>query len=103
VRTDYHPGDGPFDEVVANADRMLAQGSITVWQKFTCSYCGVRQTMDTPDTFYKTGRCEECGLISNLELQGCGFTLIKSATPELHDEIVETIQKIHGPQGEPDG
>jgi hypothetical protein len=29
--------------------------------------------MDVPNVFYKTGRCEECGHITNIKEDGCNY------------------------------
>jgi hypothetical protein len=62
----------PLDECAAKAERLVAAGA-QVYQKFTCSSCGSRQTIDTPNVFYTTGRCEECGHITNIKADGCNY------------------------------
>jgi len=62
----------PFKDVVANAERKIAQGW-TVYQQFNCAHCGAKQTMDDPNKFYLTGRCEECGKITDIEKDGMNF------------------------------
>ncbi len=32
--------------------------------------------MDTPDVFYKTGKCEECKKITNIEKRGCNLMVM---------------------------
>lgn len=66
--------DYPFDEVIAKADEMIAKGA-NVFFKFTCSGCGARQTFDVPNTAYETGRCEECGTVTNIREQGMNYML----------------------------
>lgn len=66
----------PFYDVVEQANQLIQKGAI-VYQKFTCDECGVRQTMDVPNTFYKFGRCEECGGSTNIETEGCNFLLVQ--------------------------
>lgn len=66
--------DHPFYEVVAKADELIAAGA-TVWFKFTCANCGSRQTFDVPNTAYKSGRCEECDHVTNVEEQGMNYLL----------------------------
>lgn len=68
--------DYPFDEVTAEAEKLVAQGAM-VHQKFTCQHCRVRQTMEEPNTFYTSGRCEECGGITDIKARGCNYLLIK--------------------------
>lgn len=67
--------DHPFEEVVASADDVIARGG-KVFFKFTCQWCGARQTFDVPNTLYETGRCEECGAVTNLREQGCNYLAV---------------------------
>lgn len=87
-----HPDDGPFYEIVNEAGTMADLGA-TCFQKFTCLACNTRQTMDTPNVFYKTGRCQECSFITNLEVEGCGFMLVASSDPEEHAKFVKALQE----------
>lgn len=74
----------PFYETVDAANKEIAKGH-TVWQKFTCANCSSRQTMGTPDTFYKTGTCEECNHITNIEKDGCNFIMLMTNDPKLRE------------------
>ena len=65
--------DYPLLDMAAEAAKHIDQGS-TVWQKWTCSHCGSRQTMENPNVFYKSGHCEECGQVTIIEK--CGYTLL---------------------------
>ena len=47
----------------------------TVHQKWTCSSCGSRQTMEEENTFYTAGICEECKKVT--KIKECGFLLHK--------------------------
>lgn len=71
--TDYN--DFPFEEVARAAEQLVAQGA-TVYQKWTCIYCGERLAMDRPNVFYTEGRCEHCGNITFLMLTGCNYLVI---------------------------
>lgn len=62
----------PFDEVVADAQGRMNEGAI-VYQQFNCEHCGVKQTMDVPDTFFTSGICEECGKETNIRKNGHNF------------------------------
>jgi hypothetical protein len=62
----------PFRECAENAKEMMAKGA-TVHQQFNCASCGAKQTMDVPNVFYTSGRCEECSRITNIEKDGCNF------------------------------
>ena len=68
--------DGTFNEVFEEASAYLEIGA-TVYFRFTCEHCGSRQTFDTRNTLYETGKCEECGKITDLVKRGCGFMLLK--------------------------
>lgn len=67
--------DHPFYEVAKTFAEAVARGD-TCHQKFTCANCGTRQTMAEPNLFYKTGKCEECGHITDIEKAGCNFMLL---------------------------
>lgn len=74
AKTDDKDYDLPFVEVLQKAHRVLeANPEARLFQKFTCTSCFARQMMETPNRFYKTGQCEECGHITNIEERGCGF------------------------------
>ena len=67
--------DFPFYECAAAAEKLVTEGGgkVNIHQKFSCSKCGARQTMEEPNKFFKTGRCEECGHMTNIEKQGCNY------------------------------
>jgi peptide subunit release factor 1 (eRF1) len=67
--------DYPIEECLATAALLISQGA-TIHQKFTCSNCGARQTMDEPNKFFRTGHCEECDSISLIT--HCNYLLIWS-------------------------
>lgn len=67
--------DFPFLDVVAQARKHALDGHM-VHQKFTCGRCGSRQTMEKPNTFFTTGRCEECRFVTDIEARGCNFVLV---------------------------
>ena len=72
---DRLPNDIPVQECLKIADKLIREGH-QVHQKFTCSKCQSRQTIDIPDTFYAKGQCEECSHITDIEKKGCGFLVI---------------------------
>jgi hypothetical protein len=67
--------DYPLTECARDADKIIAKGG-EVFQKFTCEKCGSRQTVDTPNVFYTSGRCEECQHVTDLTLKGCNYLVI---------------------------
>lgn len=69
------PLDGPFDEVVANANRLCLQGH-AVYQKFTCAGCGQRLTIEEPCVFHTVGTCDQCPAVTDIRAQGCNFLLV---------------------------
>jgi phage terminase large subunit GpA-like protein len=70
--------DYPLIQMATEANRHVEAGA-TVWQKWTCEHCGSRQTMEKKNTFYKSGRCEECGQVTIIEK--CGYTLLMESQP----------------------
>jgi hypothetical protein len=67
--------DHPFYEVAAAVEGLLASGAV-IFQKFTCAGCGQRLTMDVPNVLYKTGACDRCDTITDIEAQGCNYLLV---------------------------
>lgn len=65
--------DYPLLEVLRKADEQIKRGG-KVHQKWTCRHCGSRQTMEEANTFFTSGRCEECGQITII--QKCNYLLI---------------------------
>jgi len=68
------PNDYPFYEI-AVAVKEYAEKGFSCYQKFTCSACGQRLTMEEPNVLYKEGHCDKCGHITNIEKQGCNYML----------------------------
>jgi hypothetical protein len=64
--------DHPFDECAAAALDLVEHG-VTIFQKFTCDKCGSRQGIEDPNVFYTTGKCEECGHITDIRARGCNY------------------------------
>jgi len=70
----------PFDSVAKQARQKMAEGW-TINQQFNCAYCGTKQTMDEANKFFTTGKCEECGLITDIQRDGCNFMASRGARP----------------------
>ena len=66
------PKDHPLNECAQAAETLVAQG-MAVYQKFTCSNCGSRQTMAERNVFYTSGECQECGSITDITKSGCNY------------------------------
>ena len=60
-------------EACNQAEELVKQG-FTVYQKWTCEHCKVRQSMPVANTFYTQGSCEECHGISSIK--ECGYLLV---------------------------
>jgi len=71
--------DYPFAEVCATAQEAIAHGG-TVFQKFTCEYCGVRQFITEPNAFYRQGTCEKCGKVTDIQARGCNYMVVFTRT-----------------------
>lgn len=67
--------DYPIAECAKEADKIIAMGG-KVYQKFTCEACGQRLTVDTPNVFYLTGSCDQCGHITDLTVKGCNYLIV---------------------------
>ena len=66
--------DYPFTEI-AEAIWKHAMDGNECFQKFTCANCGTRLTIDEPNVMYRTGHCDKCGHITDIEKQGCNYLL----------------------------
>lgn len=67
--------DYPLAECCATAEKLVARGALC-FQKFTCEECGSRQTIDEPNKFYVSGRCEECSHVTDIAARGCNYVVI---------------------------
>jgi hypothetical protein len=67
--------DHDFHAVVRSAAEKIAAGA-TVYQKFTCSSCGNRLTMDVPNTFFTHGTCDKCDHETNIEEAGHNYLMV---------------------------
>lgn len=64
----------PWNDVLEQANELAKTGA-DVYQQFNCEHCGTKQTMSRPNSFHRTGICEECGKITNIEKNGMNFML----------------------------
>jgi hypothetical protein len=71
--------DFSFEEVCRAAEDLCEQGW-DVHQKFTCSGCGNRLTIEEPNVFHRTGTCDRCHAVTDIENQGCNYMLIGKFT-----------------------
>ena len=65
----------PFGAVIKQAEETIAKGG-TVYQQWNCSACGVKQTMESANTFHKLGKCEECEAVTDIKRDGCNFMAV---------------------------
>jgi hypothetical protein len=73
-RTD---SDHPLVQCANTAADVLRQNPVaSFFQKFTCEWCGARQTMAEAGKFFTTGECEECGRVTNIEEAGCNYIVV---------------------------
>jgi hypothetical protein len=63
----------PLDVCVKAADKLIEQGA-AIYQKWSCSHCGSRQTMDVQNTFFRSGICEDCSKTS--PITHCNYTAV---------------------------
>ena len=69
------PKDISLIEAVLISGPLVKKGC-TVHQKFTCSFCGSRQTIRVSNVFYDTCSCELCGKFTDITITGCGMTVV---------------------------
>lgn len=76
IRPSYlpRPGDLPRKELVAEADRVIAEAGgpskCLVYFKFTCMWCGERCILVEPNTLYEIGECQKCGKKTKIDVGG---------------------------------
>ena len=51
-------------------------GGATVYQKFTCTECDNRLTIEEANTFYTAATCDRCGKVTDIRKNGCNYMLI---------------------------
>jgi hypothetical protein len=83
----------PFDAVVANATSKIEQGW-DVYQQWNCTHCGVKQTMPDKNKFFLSGRCEECGKITNIKKRGMNFMAVFSRGPKAEEDMKDILNKM---------
>jgi hypothetical protein len=86
--------DHPFSEVAADVERLTADGKTVCFEKWTCQHCGARQTMTEPNKWFTTGQCEECGLVTDITVNGTNFILVRSSAGA--DVIKEVLKDMGG-------
>jgi hypothetical protein len=74
--------DYPFEKVVAKADDLIKAGH-TVYQKFTCTGCGARLTIEQPNVFHRYGTCDRCPATTNIWARGCNYMVVLGGPSDL--------------------
>jgi hypothetical protein len=82
--------DYPIDELAVTLYRAMQEGAIG-YMKFTCMYCGSRQTIDVPNRLFTQGKCEVCKSVTNLEKTGGNLLLVAP----LNDAANDLLHKIN--------
>jgi hypothetical protein len=67
--------DFPFDQICDAVLEQSRKRGHFCYQKFTCSGCGARLTMDQPNIIFETGTCDKCPAITDIKKQGCNYML----------------------------
>ena len=68
--------DYPINDLAKTMTKAMARGA-QVYMKFTCDYCGSRQTIDTPNQLYTQGKCEECNSVTDLARKGGNLIIVQ--------------------------
>ena len=51
--------DKTYEELLPIMTEVLEGGNV-FWAKFTCGFCGSRQTFEEKNCLFTSGKCEEC-------------------------------------------
>lgn len=68
--------DYPINELAKTVTLAIARGD-QAYMKFTCAYCGSRQTIDVPNQLFTQGKCEECKSVTDLTKKGGNLLIVK--------------------------
>lgn len=72
---DLLPHNHPFNEIATRFAELVDSGA-ELHQKFTCTGCGQRLTIDTPNLMFTEGDCDKCGTVTNIVETGCNYLMI---------------------------
>jgi len=67
----------PLNECRKKAQEFMDAGA-RVYQQFNCGTCGAKQTIDEENKFFTHGRCDVCGMETDLRIAGCNYAVIFS-------------------------
>lgn len=79
----------PWQEILDACDELAGQG-VDCFQQFNCEKCGAKQTIDTPNSFHRSGICEECNHETNIEKNGMNY-MIHARTREAADFVLKAM------------
>lgn len=83
--------DLPTEEIIKKAEEFIKTGG-TIFIKFTCNFCGSRQTSANPNSFNTAGYyCGECGELCRPKKYGLMIIFVKGPNKEL---TLDTIKNI---------
>lgn len=83
--------DLPAEEIIEKAEEVIKMNGM-VFIKFTCDFCGSRQTGTTPNTFHTAGYyCQECGQLCKPRKYGLMAVFAEGPNKEL---TLNTIKDI---------
>lgn len=86
--------DYPIDELAQTLYRAMQEGAIG-YMKFTCGYCGARQTIDVPNKLFTQGKCDQCQSVTDLRIAGGNLLLVAPLNPDAK-ELIEHIKHEFG-------
>ncbi len=72
--------DHPLEDILTEVNQILENDGVNVFQKFTCEACKNRLTIEEPNTFYTSGKCDACGHVTDIKKNGCNFMVIARLT-----------------------
>jgi Ser/Thr protein kinase RdoA (MazF antagonist) len=78
--------DYPLNELANTVYRVMQEGG-ECFLKFTCDYCGSRQTISTPNKLFTQGKCEECKSVTDIARKGGNLLVVARMTPDLAEKI----------------
>jgi len=64
--------DYPLDQIAREVTKHLKAG-LTFYQKFTCSHCGQRLTVEEKNRLFTEGTCDQCG--KTTQITHCNYLL----------------------------
>lgn len=83
--------DLPVEEIIKRAQEVIDRGGF-IFFKFTCNFCGSRQTGATPNAFHSAGYyCNECGELCRPKKYGIMAIFTKGLSTEQLSNIIKNI------------